>query len=154
MWDSEQLRVEIRGFASGSVVANLAIIFSPSHSQQASKASAAVGRSLRNSSKYSVDPSSIHVAGRASCCLPGLQQTADSSQHWGFQLWIHGFHKRSLLNREIKKNKNPRCCSQEMFLSGLLCSVCFFSVCCVLAGFLRLSLAHHTVLTEQNHLLF
>lgn len=72
MWDSEELRVEIRGFASGSVVANLIVIFSPSHSHHTFNVSAAVGRSLVDSSRYTVDPSSIDTTGTASCCLNRL----------------------------------------------------------------------------------
>lgn len=56
MWDSGQVRVEIRGFTPGSVVANLAIIFTPSHSQDIANVSAAILDSLTNTTKYTVDP--------------------------------------------------------------------------------------------------
>lgn len=63
MWMSEQVRVEVRGFSPGSVVANLALVFSPSQSQDVTKVAAALLQSLMNSSKYSVDPHSVNVTG-------------------------------------------------------------------------------------------
>lgn len=57
------MRVEVRGFSPGSVVANLTIIFTPSQSQDIINVSAAVFQFLINSSKYSVDPHSIDVTG-------------------------------------------------------------------------------------------
>lgn len=68
MWDSKQVRVEIRGFSSGSIVANLTIIFSPSHSRDILNGSAAVVGSLMNTTKYSVDSSSVYVTGTCCCC--------------------------------------------------------------------------------------
>lgn len=63
MWESEQVRVEVRGFSPGSVVAHLTIVFTPSQSQDIINVSAAVLQSLMNSTKYSVDPHSINVTG-------------------------------------------------------------------------------------------
>lgn len=71
MWESGQVRVEIRGLAPGSVAANLTIIFTLSHNGNISNASAAISRSLMNTSKYSVDPSSIHVTGTCLCSFKG-----------------------------------------------------------------------------------
>lgn len=70
MWESGQVRVEVRGFSPGSVVANLTIIFTPSQSQDIVNASAAILQSLMNSTKYSVDPHSIDVTGT---CFSVLQ---------------------------------------------------------------------------------
>lgn len=69
MWDSQQVRVEIRGFSSGSVVANLTITFTPSHSRDILNASTAIGRSLMNTTKYTVDPNSIYMTGACFCCV-------------------------------------------------------------------------------------
>lgn len=71
MWESGQVRVEVRGFSPGSVVANLTIIFTPSQSQDIVNVSAAILQSLRNSTKYSMDPHSIDVAGT---CFSVLQR--------------------------------------------------------------------------------
>lgn len=71
MWESGQVRVEVRGFSPGSVVANLTLIFTPSQSQDIFNASAAVLQSLINSTKYSVDPHSIAVTGT---CFSVLQR--------------------------------------------------------------------------------
>lgn len=71
LWESGQVRVEVRGFSPGSVVANLTIIFTPSPSQDIINASAAVLQSLINSTKYSVDPHSIDVTGT---CFAVLQR--------------------------------------------------------------------------------
>lgn len=67
MWDSGQVRVEITGFAPGSVVANLTITFTLSHNRDIFSASTAISRSLMNTSRYSVDPSSIYVTGMCLC---------------------------------------------------------------------------------------
>lgn len=66
MWDSEQVRVEIRGFSPGSVVANLIIVFTPSQSQDISHVSAAIQQSLTNSTKYTVDSDGVHLSGTCS----------------------------------------------------------------------------------------
>lgn len=55
LWDSQQARVEIRGFSSGSVIVNLLIIFTPSNSSDILNASAAIVGTLMNSTKYTVD---------------------------------------------------------------------------------------------------
>ncbi|XP_056910998.1 uromodulin-like 1 isoform X3 [Takifugu flavidus] len=67
MWESEQVRVEVRGFSPGSVVAHLTIIFTPSQSQDIINVTAAVLQSLMNSTKYSVDPHSINVTDFDEC---------------------------------------------------------------------------------------
>lgn len=71
MWESGQVRVEVRGLAPGSVAANLTITFTLSHNRNISNASAAISRSLMNTSKYSVDPSSIYVTGSCLCSFKG-----------------------------------------------------------------------------------
>lgn len=63
MWESGQVRVEVRGFSPGSVVANLIIIFTPSQSQDNMTVSTAVLQSLRNATEYSVDPDSVVLRG-------------------------------------------------------------------------------------------
>lgn len=71
LWESGQVRVEVRGFSPGSVVANLTITLNPSQSQDIINASAAVLQSLINSTKYRVDPHSIDVTGT---CFSVLQR--------------------------------------------------------------------------------
>ncbi|KAM4726216.1 uromodulin-like 1 [Anableps anableps] len=61
MVDSGQVRIEIQSFSLGSVVVNFSIIFNPSPGQTMSNVSAALVHSLMNSSKFTVDGSSISI---------------------------------------------------------------------------------------------
>ncbi|XP_042355576.1 uromodulin-like 1 [Plectropomus leopardus] len=56
--DSGQVRIEIRGFSPGSVVVNLKIISTLSHSQDISNVSTALLNSLKTSTKFTVDQNS------------------------------------------------------------------------------------------------
>lgn len=71
MWESGQVRVEVRGFSPGSVVANLIIIFTPSQSQDNMNVSTAILQSLRNTTKYSMDPYSVVLRGTRFSVLQG-----------------------------------------------------------------------------------
>lgn len=71
MWESGQVRVEVRGFSPGSVVADLIIIFTPGPSQDITTVSTAVLQSLRNTTQYSVDPDSVVLRGTPFSVLRG-----------------------------------------------------------------------------------
>lgn len=71
MWESGQVRVEVRGFSPGSVVANLIIIFTPSQSQDNMNVYTAILQSLRNTTKYSMDPYSVVLRGTRFSVLQG-----------------------------------------------------------------------------------
>ncbi|XP_070700102.1 uromodulin-like 1 [Pempheris klunzingeri] len=58
--DSGQVRIEIRGFSPGSVVVDFTVIFTPSQSQDISNVSTALLHSLMNSTKYTVENTSIN----------------------------------------------------------------------------------------------
>ncbi|XP_068187776.1 uromodulin-like 1 [Antennarius striatus] len=61
MVDSDQMRIEIRGYFPGSVVLKFAIVFTPSQSQDISNVSQGVLTSLRNSSKFTVDEANTSI---------------------------------------------------------------------------------------------
>lgn len=98
MWDSGQVRVEIRGFASGSVVANLTIISTLNHSSDLFNASTAISLSLMNSSKYSLDPSSTHLTGTCFCSFKGAFSIVRLKKTSPRKSWIVVvFYSQSLL---------------------------------------------------------
>lgn len=61
--DSGQVRIEIKGFAMGSVVVNFTIFFIPSQSQDIMNVSTALLQSLMDSSIYTVDRNNTSVNG-------------------------------------------------------------------------------------------
>lgn len=63
MVDSDQVRIEIRGFFPGSVVVNFTVIFTPSQNQGISNVSTALLQSLMNSTKYTVDQNNTSING-------------------------------------------------------------------------------------------
>lgn len=79
MLDSDQIRIEIRGFFPGSVVVNFTIIYVPSQIQDVNNVSTAVFHSLMNSTKYTMDQNNTHING---ICPSNLQYVLCSGSRY------------------------------------------------------------------------
>lgn len=66
---SGQVRIEITGFAPGSVVVNFTIIFALSQSEDISKVPSALVDSLKTSSIYEVDENNTKINGNINTSL-------------------------------------------------------------------------------------
>ncbi|XP_071317692.1 uromodulin-like 1 isoform X2 [Trachinotus anak] len=83
MVDSGQVRIEIRSFSLGSVVVNFTFVFTSSQSQDISNVSMALLNSLMDSSKYTVDNTSIHDSDECESGQNDCSQWATCMNTWG-----------------------------------------------------------------------